>query len=197
MSATPSPTQESKELRHALESARLGSADIVGQILEKYRPYLLLVAKARFDDELHGKAGVSDIVQETLIEANRGIEEFEFRSRRGLRGWLRRILLHNLADFRKRFRGTARRTVSGDISPRLADPGPSPSAELVVREELDRVRRALERLPEEQRAVILLRGQQNLSFAEIGQRLGRSEDAVRMLYRRGIEKLRRDVEGAS
>ena len=48
---------------------------------------------------------------------------------------------------------------------------------------------ALARLPEHYRQVLAWRSFEGLSFAEIGRRLERSEDAVRMLYTRAFERL--------
>ena len=60
---------------------------------------------------------------------------------------------------------------------------------LVIKEEMARLERALERLDESQREVILLRKLEGLSFPEIGQKLGRSADACRMLLARALTAL--------
>jgi RNA polymerase sigma-70 factor (ECF subfamily) len=55
---------------------------------------------------------------------------------------------------------------------------------------------ALARLPADYREVIILRNLEQLPFEEIGQRLGRSSGAARMLWARALEKLSRLCEGA-
>ena len=45
-----------------------------------------------------------------------------------------------------------------------------------------------------QRNVIVWRNWEGASFAEIGRRLGRSEDAARMLYGRAMERLQEEME---
>lgn len=61
--------------------------------------------------------------------------------------------------------------------------------------EWDRLRpvldQALDRLPERDRDVVLLRYFQGLSFSELGQRLSMSENGARMRAMRALEKLRR------
>lgn len=59
-----------------------------------------------------------------------------------------------------------------------------------AREDLDR---ALSGLPDRQRMVVHLRLWDQLTFATIGERLGLSEDAARMLYGRAIARLRKSV----
>ena len=54
--------------------------------------------------------------------------------------------------------------------------------------------RALGRLPEDYREVLLLRYQGDLSFEEIGRRLGRSANAARKLWLRALHKLEQELE---
>ena len=56
--------------------------------------------------------------------------------------------------------------------------------------------RALARLPEDYRRVIALRYEQGQSFADIGQAMGRSSEAVRKLWFRAIERLRKELNAA-
>lgn len=56
------------------------------------------------------------------------------------------------------------------------------------------LRAALQRLSEEQRRVIRLRNWDELTFAEIGRRLNRSEEAARKLWTRSVEKLQAELE---
>jgi RNA polymerase sigma-70 factor (ECF subfamily) len=60
---------------------------------------------------------------------------------------------------------------------------------LAIQEGASALERALDDLPEQQRDVVLLRRFEGLSYAEIGERLGRSADAARMLYGRAVAAL--------
>jgi RNA polymerase sigma-70 factor (ECF subfamily) len=55
---------------------------------------------------------------------------------------------------------------------------------------LERYRAALERLPEDQRDVVMLRDLMNQPVAQIAQQLGRTERSVAGLLLRGRQKLR-------
>ncbi len=59
------------------------------------------------------------------------------------------------------------------------------------------LRRALDRLPEEHRRVVVLRFEEERSFEEIGRLTGRSPDAVRKIWARAMGRLRQDCEGPS
>ena len=67
----------------------------------------------------------------------------------------------------------------------------SPSAVLMDAETQAFCERALAQLPEEQRRVIVMRNWEHRSFVDIGQQLGRTADAARKLWFRGITHLHR------
>ena len=74
---------------------------------------------------------------------------------------------------------------------RLAHPQQeSPSKVIAGREEQVVLEHAMSLLSEDSRQAITLRHRDNLSFAEIGIRLGKSEDAARKTWARGVEQLK-------
>lgn len=168
----------------------------LGGVLNEERPYLMAIAKQELGDDLRAKGGASDLVQEAFLEAARDAGQFTGKSRFEFRGWLRQILLHNILNFRRRYRSTtkrnAEREVSSDLSEMVAsnparDPTPS---RVAMREELvAAVRGAIMALPSDYRAVIELRSLQRLPFEDVALRMDRSADAVRKLWCRAIEKL--------
>jgi len=77
-----------------LSLAGAGSAEALGQALEVWRNYLLVIAGRQLDPGLHAKGGASDLVQETILEAQRDFAQFQGTSEAELLAWLR----HTLAD---------------------------------------------------------------------------------------------------
>src|SRR5690242_5430357 len=73
----------------------------LARLLEPYRAYLTLVARRSIGPELAGKVGVSDVVQETFLAAQRGAGTFRGRTEPQWRAWLKMILLHHLANQRR------------------------------------------------------------------------------------------------
>lgn len=201
MSAFGTTPPASKNVAQWIEAARHGSQDALGQVLEYCRSYLLAVANAQLEPDLQAKAGASDLVQDTFVEAQRVFAGFRGQTEEELLSWLRQILLHNLADFRRSYRASKKRQVQREVSldtPRedkrlggLVDQGSSPSKRARTRERDAALERALEQLPESYRQVIQWRSLERCSFEEIGQRLRCSAGAAQKLWTRAIEKLQR------
>jgi RNA polymerase sigma-70 factor (ECF subfamily) len=187
-----------------LAAARSGSGEATGELIEMCRPYLMLVANKELDPNLRAKLGASDIVQETLLTAQCKIPEFVGHNEGELLAWLRGILVNDLHDAHRRYRGTAKRQVKREVS--LAGDsrqlGPvaevtgrdrTPGTEAMAAEEAQALRQAMRRLPKEYVMVLRLRNWRQLSFAEIGQRMGRSTEAVRKLWSRAIARLQQEL----
>ena len=189
-----------------MAAARAGSREALGRALEDCRRYLLAVAERQLEPELRAKGGASDLVQETFLEAQRDFGQFQGSSPDELRAWLRQVLNHNLGAFTRRFRATSKRAVgrevglpAGDTSGWL-EAGPAgstltPSGVAIEHEQALALRRALDRLPDEYRQVVVLRFEEGRSFEEIGRLTGRSPDAARKVWARAMERLRQEWEG--
>jgi RNA polymerase sigma-70 factor, ECF subfamily len=192
-----------EQLEESLAAARAGSREALGQVLSQYHQYLLQVARRQLARDLQPKGGASDLVQETFLEAQRFFERFEGNSAAELRAWLRCVLVHQSAKVGRRFHTTQKRRLAREVpfdparppgaTEGLPAPAPSPSAHLLARERQEVLLRALERLPEDYRRVMLLRYQKELTFEEIGREMGRTADAARMLWARALERLKHEL----
>lgn len=202
------PERESGQRR--LAAARDGCPDALGQTLEGCRKYLLWIARRQIDPDLQSKGGASDVVQETFLEARRDFDRFHGTSEAELLAWLRRLLLNNLSNFARHYRATAKRAVGDEVSLEkmrseddrdsgLADGAASPSDEASAREQTMLLQAALARLSEEHRRVMALWHQEELSFEEIGRRLGCSPNTARSRWLKAIKRLQEDLgeRGAS
>jgi RNA polymerase sigma-70 factor (ECF subfamily) len=178
----------------------------IGPLLEGCRQYLMLVATHTLGRELSGKAGASDLVQETFLEAQRNASQFRGRSRQELLAWLCRILACRAANMRRRFLKTQKRAGTRELpldaidagenpqAPAIACKGPSPSEHAIGKELAAILEGALDRLPSHYRSAILWRQQEQLSFQEIGDRLGVTAEAARKHWSRAIVQLRRTLD---
>jgi len=104
------------------------------------------------------------------------------------RAWLFTIA-HNVivSQYRARARRGYHRPL--DEALQIADPDASPEADVLLADEQQRLRRALARLPDDQRRVIELR-LAGLLGAEIAEVLRRSPGAIRQLQYRATQRLR-------
>jgi len=182
-----------------LAAAREGTNQDVGELLEATRKYLLLIANRSLDAQLQQKVAPSDLVQETFIDAHRNFRKFSGSSEAELFAWLRQILLHKAADAGRRFRGTAKRDIreeqaldadSSQANLQVACHEPSPSGYAIGNERERKLLDALRQLPPDYHQVIELRSLERLPFAQVANRMGRSEDAVSKLWFRAIKQLR-------
>jgi RNA polymerase sigma-70 factor (ECF subfamily) len=197
-------TGQADEVARSLSAARAGSSEALGAVLEACRGYLLLIARDELNPDLRAKAGASDLVQQTFLEAQCDFAHFRGESEAELRAWLRRLLLNNLATFARGYRGTAKRAVSREVAPPAADPScaesgpaadaPSPSTVAMAQEEAAAFQRVLQRLPEDYRQALLMRHLEDLPFEEIGRRLNRTANAARKLWARAVEMLHEEWE---
>jgi RNA polymerase sigma-70 factor, ECF subfamily len=195
------------DLYEQLPAARNGSPDALAWLLENCRPYLLLIANEELDTDLRPKLGASDLVQQSIIEAQRDFAGFRGVTRGELLAWLRRILHHNLADARRHYREAGRRRLDREqlldasagaaLREGLVSEVTPPLEEVICREQAAALEGALGRLSPEYRQVLALRYEEGRSFAEIGAALARSEEAAKKLWRRAVRRLREEMRGAS
>jgi len=105
--------------------------------------------------------------------------------------WLYRIA-HNLVANWHRDRSRKQEIPLDDL-PILPAKGDHPEAALVHTEEQDALLRLIRRLPPERQNLLILKFVENMSNAEIGQVMGRSEGAVKSLYHRTLLSLRDEI----
>src|SRR5713226_3057039 len=106
MNATADPDRE-----QLLCLARAGSSHALGQLLEMYRSYLLLLARLQIGRRLQGKVDPADLVQEAFLRAHRDFARFRGTTEAEWAGWLRQILAARLGDLVRHYCGTRRRDV--------------------------------------------------------------------------------------
>jgi len=196
MSPSRMPPAVEEGLPNSGPTATTPPGDVAGlapeALLEIYRPWLREMAAAELPESLRTRLDASDVVQDTLVEIARDLPDFAGTSRPELEAWMLQILRHQLLDevkFHGRQRRSLRREVQGADFSRFASTVPTGSSLVRRREVRQQLGQLLEQLPEHYRTVILLRQQLDLTFAEIGERTGRTADAARMLWGRAILRL--------
>ena len=196
--------QEGADPESLLALAKAGYGPALGRLLDRYRDHLTLVARLRVGRRLQTKLDVDDLLQEVSLEVHREIGRFRGDTEREFQAWLRQILASILSNQVRHYFGTLRRDPRRerrfapelDGSSRAADGGliapHSTPSERASRSERDvLLADALGMLPAAYREVIVLRQLEGLSFPEIADRMGRTEDSVKNLWIRALARLRR------
>jgi len=149
---------------------------------------------------IHNREDALDIAQEAFIKAFNKLRSF--RGSSSFYTWLYRITVNLAIDYARK----KRHMVSVDYGDRLLEEtrheGTARAArnsnplETLKREELNEtIMRAIMELPEEQRATVVLRELEDLSYAEIASVLGCSIGTVMSRLHYGRKKLRDKLSG--
>jgi RNA polymerase sigma-70 factor, ECF subfamily len=175
---------------------------------DRYRPLLhLQVRLMQLNPQFRRRFDSSDLVQDALLKAHANRDRFRGATEAERVGWLREILKTVAVDrvreatagkrdlrLEQSFEATAAES-SARLEQFLAAPGPSPSQQAERREQLLRLARAIDRLPPDQREVVVRRDVGSEPVAQIAGEMGRTEKAVAGLLLRGRRKLRELLAG--
>lgn len=166
--------------------ARDGDERALGQLVSRHHAvvYRVVLGILRDPDQ------AEDAAQDTFLKAFRGLDGY--RSEGAFRTWLLSIAANEARGALRR-RGRRRET-SLDDAPPVASRAPDAAREVVLRDEVHRVRSLMALLPEKQRLAVQLRVEEGLGFREVGRIIGSSEGAARVNYHHGIKRLRQWLE---
>jgi RNA polymerase sigma-70 factor (ECF subfamily) len=132
----------------------------------------------------------NDMAQEVFLKAYRALERF--RGDSAFSTWLYRIAVNTCLNFR-----SARRPEPQPLDESLPDGAP-PLVESVERDERARlVRAAVAKLPERQRATLILKIYHDLSHEEVAGILGSSVGTVKANLFHALNNLRRALAGGA
>ncbi|MCB9688680.1 MAG: RNA polymerase sigma factor [Alphaproteobacteria bacterium] len=166
-----------------------GDSSAFDALFLRYQPRLRAVFARSFSDH----QTVEDLVQATFLKLHRGRERYD--PSRPFRPWLYTIAMGLRQDeLRRRYRlpPTAGEEALVGAEAEQGEPQVRFSMEPSL---ADRVRAAIDGLPESQRVVIQLHRFEQLTFEEIAAMLGASPGSVRVRASRGYGALREALAG--
>ena len=183
-----------------IASARQGDQAARDELFEYCRNYVNVIARSNVETWMRAKVDASDLVQQTLLEAHKGFQDFQGASEGEWLGWLRQILAHNTHDFIRKYRAGKRdvkkefpiQQQSPNASERMIDLSAqlqTPSQIMIGHEREFELANAISQLPDDYQEVIQLRNLQRLPFDDVAERMGRTRGAVQMLWMRALKKL--------
>jgi RNA polymerase sigma-70 factor (ECF subfamily) len=192
-----------------IAKARQGDESARNRLFAGCRSFVAVVARVQLHRRLQSKIEPSDLVQQSLLEAHRGFEDFQGATPVEWLAWLKQIVKHNAMDADQHYRQAERRNLRKERSLEftdssgsqgelcLADPGPGPSQNISKLEQEMQLAAAIEALPDDYRQVVLLRNIERLPFDQVAERMNRTRGACQMLWMRAIEQLRSQLKDES
>jgi RNA polymerase sigma-70 factor, ECF subfamily len=183
-----------------IRRAQEGSPDALNALYEQCSGRLLAYVRLRLGRELRSRLESRDILQAALVKSLEHLHELKADNTGSLRGWLARIAdneIRDRADYYQRQRRDAAREMPLDDEVPVPALTRSALSRVILDEQAERLEAALESLSPPHREVVLLRKFEELSFADIARRLGKSEDACRMLLARAMTALTLKLGGTT
>ncbi|WP_422926740.1 sigma-70 family RNA polymerase sigma factor [Singulisphaera sp. PoT] len=203
-------TESTRGLEELLNQADQGIATARHELLERYRENLRRMVASRLDRRLTSRIDPSDVVQETLADAARRMDEYFEDRPIPFFGWLRQLAGERVIDTHRRHIVSQRRSINredrvlelpdasaNELVRRLASADTSPSNRLSRQERREQVMAALAALSPRDREVLVMRYLEQLSAAEIAEALGITEGAVKARLLRALIHMRGHLEADS
>jgi RNA polymerase sigma-70 factor (ECF subfamily) len=191
-----------QKTQHLVVLAKDGDKPALNQLYTVYAERVRRILRLRMSKELRPKLDSMDLVQDALLSALGGLGDFTYKNEGDFLRWLSRIAQNALRDnldklhaakrdIRKEVRLDNHRPTTGTGfagTPGAID-ATTPSVIMSKKEDLDKLEKAIDELKPEYREVIVLTKIEGLSYREIGERLSKSPDAVRMLVPSAMAEL--------
>jgi len=143
--------------------------------------------------ELRNTHAAEDMTAQVFLKALSGLSSFREQAEvpgSSFRVWLFQIARNALSNERRRVRRHPESPIelAFDVSS-----GEDVAAQALEREQLNRAWQHIDKLPTERRQALLLRFVEEMSTREIGEVLGRSEGATRVLIHRALMTVARQI----
>ena len=168
----------------AIEACRRGEREAFDRLVERYQRDVYRLCY-RF---VNNHEDANDLAQEAFIKAYRALDRF--RGDSAFSTWLYRIAVNACLNFR-----AARKPKAEELPEALADLRPRADEGVLSDEQSRRVRAAIERLPEKQRATLILKTYHDLSHEEVAGVLGSTVGTVKANLFHGLANLKKILAG--
>jgi RNA polymerase sigma-70 factor (ECF subfamily) len=184
----PSAAERSIDLVRRIQQ---GDARAWDDLYLRYRDRLLLSIRCRLGAQLRARLESEDILHSVFKDALSDIHRFHPVHPQALNRYLHACVLNKIrskADYHAAIKRSGEVVLSDSILEQIPNPaGASPS--YVDTDRFERLERALERLPEEMREILMLRRVEELSNREAAEVMGKSPEAASKLYNRALARL--------
>ncbi len=179
------------------------------QRFTEHRPRLKQMLSFRIDPRLRSRTDLSDILQESYIDAHQRLHHYASKPEMSFYVWLRQVTMQRLIDLHRRHLLADKRDVrnevrlgggdynaatSAAIAKQFVDQMISPSQVAIRQEMVEQIESTLAKMDAVDREVLALRHFEELRNSEVAEVLGLSEPAASNRYVRALSRLRKDLE---
>jgi RNA polymerase sigma-70 factor (ECF subfamily) len=182
--------------------AKGGDESALERLYRVYGERVRWMVRFRMGKVLRSRLESMDLVQDVFINAFGAIEDFTYKNEGDFVRWLSKITQNALADnwdkihaakrdIRKEHRFNSHNSATdGELREVHANlDATTPSMIMSKREDLTKLEQAIDELKPQYREIVVLSKIEGLSYKEIGRKLGKSSDAVRMLMPSAMAEL--------
>jgi RNA polymerase sigma factor (sigma-70 family) len=175
-----------------LARVRAGESAALDVLFQRCMPPLRRWARGRLPQYARDLADTQDLVQETILHALHRLDTFEARHQGALQAYLRQAVVNRIRD---EIRRAARQPVKVELPEYQSDTAPSPLAQAIGHEAIERYEAALERLRPADREAIVARIELQQSYEEVAIALGKpTPDAARVAVTRALARLVEEMD---
>ena len=186
----PIPSGEST--RTLIDRARIGEDWALEALCSRYLPRLERLATGRLPAYLRGSVDTGDLVQDSLIRTIDNPHSFRPRHAGAFPAYLRKVVVNRIKE---EVRNAATRPRVTSLDGTEATLSPSPLEASIGCELVEDYEAALSRLKENDRAVLFLKIEMDMNYAEIADALDKpSADAVRKAVKRAVVRLAGEMD---
>jgi len=178
----------SDDLEELLDRSRSGDSRAFEALVRRLQPMVFRVALGFFRD----RDEAQEVLQDTFLRVYRNLDRID-RSV-GLRGWVFRIATNICIDrYRSRCKRGERERGLTLLEKEAAEETSDPETMLQRSERLELLQAAVDKLPERERSVFVLKHMNHLKLKEIAATLDISLGTVKSTHFRAVNHLRREV----
>jgi RNA polymerase sigma-70 factor, ECF subfamily len=180
---------------HLIERARAGDQEAMERLFARHLKPLQRWTRSRLPKWARDLADTDDLVQDTLVQTFKRIENFEPRRVGALQAYLRQAVLNRI---RNELRRKGRQPHATDLDGLEVESVESPLEQAIGQEAVERYEAALQRLKAEEREAIIARVEMGYSFEELAEALGKpTPDAARKAAHRALIRLAEEMKRAA
>jgi len=178
---------EEPSAKRRVRAARAGDREAFDQLVKGFRDRVLAFIRSRIPEGFREKLDPEEILQDALIRAFQAIRNFRGDDPEAFRRWVAGIANKAVLRARDRLKRQPALQIRDDIPAKDV----SPTKALRREERFDRLQNAIDSLSRDHRQVIHLTRIQGMSLKEAAGKMGRSPEAVRKLFWRALQQLRK------